>query len=115
MRAPRACVPRLVEGDEASATTEGGAPVKRREERPPLTFTADAAANVFPDGLCLQCGKGAWRFTSAEVPELLKFLAGEIGERHLAAAARRTFPEVGTCMVAPLAGVSICASKWVTP
>lgn len=75
---------------------------------------AEQTALVFPTNVCLTCGQGARRFTSADVPELMQFLHGKIAERELAAAARRVFPDAG-CLVAPLAGVSVCSRKWVTP
>jgi hypothetical protein len=89
---------------------------RRHHQGPePITDTAEQASLSFPENVCLICGRGAKRFTSQDVPELMKFLQGQISERQLAAAARLAFPQVTSCLVAPLAGVSVCATKQVAP
>lgn len=86
---------------------------RRREERPPLTFVADQAANVFPTSMCLVCGRDARAFSSREVPELIAWFKGDIGEQDLAAAVWRAHPGVEGCFVAPASGYSVCATKGV--
>jgi hypothetical protein len=72
-----------------------------------------AAALEFPNGQCLVCGKAARTFSSSEVPELIAFMRGDIGDQDLAAAAWRAFPGREGCLVAPLSGFSVCATKGV--
>lgn len=85
---------------------------RRQQQREPITDQADQVALSFPENVCLVCGRAARRFTSEDVPELMQFIGGEVPESRLAAAARRRFPDAG-CLVAPLAGVSVCATKWM--
>jgi hypothetical protein len=86
---------------------------RRQEGPPPITVAADAAANRFPDAQCLVCGGPARAFSSREVPELVRWFRGDIGEQDLAAAVWRTHPGVEGCFVAPASGYSVCATKGV--
>jgi hypothetical protein len=61
---------------------------------------------------CLLCGKPARTFTSRDVPELQRYLKGEIAGRDLEQAARLVLPGPG-CLLAHLCGVSICATREV--
>jgi hypothetical protein len=85
--------------------------VKRQPEATPAALPGQAELS-FPENICLVCGRAARRFTSEDVPELMRFVGGEVAHATLAAAARRKFPDAG-CLVAPLAGVSVCATKWM--
>jgi hypothetical protein len=84
--------------------------MRRRQPAPPAPPPPPSLA--FPENVCLVCGRPARRFTSEDVPELMQFVGGEVAQAALAAAARRRFPDAG-CLVAPLAGVSVCATKWM--
>jgi hypothetical protein len=86
--------------------------MRRRQPEPAPAVLPGQAALSFPENVCLVCGKNARRFTSEDVPELMQFIGGEVAQAQLAAAARRKFPD-GGCLVAPLAGVSVCSTKWM--
>jgi hypothetical protein len=88
--------------------------MKRREERPPVTVTADARANEFPNGVCLVCGQRARVFSAREVPKLLGWIKGEVSDSELSAAVWLVHPNVEGCFVSVGTGVSICATKGVT-
>jgi hypothetical protein len=76
-------------------------------ERPSISDVAtDRADNSYPDAgdRCFVCGGRARSFSSDTVPDLLRYLGGQIGAgelRHAAGAGDR-------CMTAPRCGLSLC-------